>query len=82
MRDRCLDIDLIIVSKPKGNTGFAVLPRRWVVERSFAGMNRCRRLAKDFERTIESAKARVLRSAIRVLVRRLGRRVSACATIG
>ena len=82
MRDRGLDIDLIIVSKPKGSKGFAVLPQRWVVERSFAWLNRCRRLAKDFERTIESAKAWVLWAAIRVLVRRLGRRVSACATIG
>ncbi len=82
MRDRGLDIDLIIVSKPKRNKGFAVLPRRWVVERSFAWLNRCRRLAKDFERTIESAKAWILWAAIRVLVRRLGRRVSICATIG
>ena len=60
MRDRSLDIDPIIVSKPKGSKGFAVLPRRWMVERSFAWLNRCRSLAKDFERTISSAKAWIL----------------------
>ena len=82
LRDRSLDLNLIIVSKPPGSKGFAVLPRRWVVERTFAWLNRCRRLAKDFERTIESAKAWVLWAAVRLLVRRLGRRVSACATMG
>ena len=65
-----------------GSKGFAVLPRRWVVERTLAWLNRCRRLAKDFERTIESAKAWVLWAAVRLLVRRLGRRVSACTTMG
>ncbi len=80
--DRGLDLDLIIVSKPPGSKGFAVLRRRWVVERTLAWLNRCRRLAKDFERTVESAKAWVLWAAVRLLVRRLGRRVSACATMG
>jgi len=44
-----------IVSKPPDQVGFAVLPRRWVVERFFAWISRNRRLAKDFEATINSA---------------------------
>ena len=40
--------------------GFEVLPRRWVVERTFAWLGRCRRLAKDFEATIASAAAWIL----------------------
>ena len=46
-----------IVSKPKDQVGFVVLPRRWVVERFFAWINRNRRLAKDFQATIKSAEA-------------------------
>lgn len=38
-----------IVAKPKEQRGFAVLPRRWVVERTFAWLGRCRRLSKDDE---------------------------------
>ena len=48
---------LEIVPKPEGQQGFAVLPRRWMVERFFGWLGRCRRLAKDFERTIASALA-------------------------
>jgi transposase len=44
-----------IVRKLAGQVGFTVLPRRWVVERFLAWINRNRRLAKDFEATIESA---------------------------
>jgi transposase len=53
--------------------GFVLLPRRWVVERTFAWLNRCRRLAKDFEATIESAVAWVFIAHIRNLTRRLAR---------
>lgn len=53
--------------------GFAVLPRRWVVERTFAWLGRCRRLAKDFEATIASAVAWVLVAHIRRLTRHLAR---------
>jgi transposase len=52
---------------------FEPLPRRWVVERTFAWLGRCRRLAKDFEATIESAVAWVLVAHIRRLTRRLVR---------
>ncbi|WP_352973249.1 transposase, partial [Mesorhizobium sp. M1406] len=46
---------------------------RWVVERTFAWLGRCRRLAKDFERSIESARAWVFIANIRLLTRRLAR---------
>ncbi|WP_375419164.1 IS5 family transposase [uncultured Hymenobacter sp.] len=44
------DIDLQVVKKPEGQTGFIFLPRRWVVERSFAWLSRFRRLGRDYER--------------------------------
>jgi transposase len=46
-----------IVRKNPGQVAFAVNPRRWVVERFFAWIGRNRRLAKDFEATIGSARA-------------------------
>jgi transposase len=60
-----------IVERPPGVKGFQLLPRRWVVERTFAWLGRSRRLAKDFERTIASATAWVLLASIRLLSRRL-----------
>ena len=44
------DIDLQVIAKPEGQTGFVLLPRRWVVERSFGWAARFRRLARDYER--------------------------------
>jgi transposase len=43
-------IELEVVKLPHAKRGFVLLPRRWVVERSFAWLARCRRLAKDYER--------------------------------
>jgi len=62
-----------VVKKPKGTKGFVLLPRRWVVERTFGWLRRCRRLAKDVERTIASSLAWFHLAMIRVLLRRLGR---------
>ena len=53
--------------------GFEVLPRRWVVERTFAWLGRCRRLAKDWERSIESSTAWANIASIRMLTRRIAR---------
>src|SRR5215207_2806788 len=47
-------IDLVVVSLPEAKRGFVLLPRRWVVERSFAWATRFRRLAKDYERLPET----------------------------
>lgn len=62
-----------IVKRCDTAKGFVLLPRRWVVERTFAWLNRCRRLAKDFEATIESAVAWVFIAHIRTLTRRIAR---------
>ena len=62
-----------IVKRCDTAEGFEVLPRRWVVEPTFAWLGRCRRLAKDWEKTIESAEARVLIAHIRRITRRLAR---------
>jgi len=44
------DIQLVVLKLPKAKQGFVLLPRRWVVERSFSWMARFRRLARDYER--------------------------------
>jgi len=62
-----------VVKRSPGTKGFEILPRRWVVERTFAWLGRCRRLAKDVEATVTSAVAWVLIAHIRLLTRRLAR---------
>jgi transposase len=60
-----------IVERPQGVKGFQLLPRRWVVERTFAWFGRCRRLAKDFEGSPVTEAAWVLVAHLRLLTRRL-----------
>lgn len=60
-----------IVERPQGVKGFQLLPRRWVVERTFAWFGRCRRLAKDFEAAAATEVAWLLVAHIRLLTRRL-----------
>ena len=64
---------LEIVTRDRAARGFVVLPRRWVVERTFAWFGRNRRLAKDFETTIASAVTMVHLASLQLLVRRLAR---------
>lgn len=62
-----------IVTRTQNIGTFKPEPRRWVVERTFAWLNRNRRLAKDFEATIASATAWVMIASIQLLTRRLAR---------
>ena len=62
-----------VVKRPRDIAGFEVLPRRWVVERTFAWLGRCRRLAKDFEATIDSAVTWLFLANIRRLTRHIAR---------
>jgi transposase len=62
-----------IIKRSDTAKGFEVLPRRWVVERTFAWLGRCRRLARDWERTVESAEAWVLIAHIRRVTRLLAK---------
>ena len=66
-------VKVAVVSAAPGQKGFAVHPRRWVVERTFGRLGRCRRLARDHEATPSSALAFLVLAAAMVLVRRLAR---------
>ena len=65
-----------IVKRPPGISGFVVIARRWVVERTFAWLGRCRRLAKDWEASVASADAWVLVAAIRRSARFIARKAA------
>ena len=64
---------LEIVKRSDAAKGFELLPRRWVVERTIAWLNRNRRLAKDFEATVESAVAWIFVASVKLLSRRVAR---------
>ena len=64
------------VLRPGGVKGFVVLPKRWIVERTFAWLGRCRRNSKDYERTTESSAAMIQITMINLMSRRLARRKS------
>ncbi len=62
---------LQIVKRCDNTTGFHVLPRRWVVERTFGWLGRCRRLAKDYEEHMENSEAFVQIAMIHLMLKRL-----------
>lgn len=62
---------LEIVAKPPNATTFKVLPKRWIVERTFAWLGKCRRLSKDYEYTIASSAALIRLAMIGLMLRRL-----------
>lgn len=68
---RLLKVTVEIVRKPLGIPTFQVLPRRWVVERTFAWMVRCRRLDHDYERLPEHSEAMIKWAMIGLMTRRL-----------
>lgn len=62
---------LEVVKKEKGQVGFAVLPKRWIVERTFAWLDDNRLLSKEYERTPESSEANIYLAMTRLMLRRL-----------
>lgn len=60
-----------LVKRPPGATGFAVLPKRWVVERTFAWLGRNRRLSKDYEALPETSEAWIRVAMIHLMLKRL-----------
>lgn len=62
---------LEIVSRPRDAKGFVLLPKRWVVERTFAWLGRSRRLSKDYERRTDSSESMIRINAIHLLLKRL-----------
>jgi putative transposase len=66
-----LGLTLIIVRRLAGSTGFVLLPRRWVVERTLGWLGRWRRLAKDYEELPEVEEAMVKLAMIRLMLQRL-----------
>ena len=64
-------VNVEIVKRADRAQGFVVLPKRWVVERTFAWLNRCRRLAKDWETLNQKARAFLLLASIRLMLRKL-----------
>lgn len=76
LQNALMEIDgptIEIVKRPDRAQGFVIIARRWVVERTFAWLNRCRRLAKDWETSISSSEAWLLIASIRRLSRRIAR---------
>jgi putative transposase len=66
-----LGIILEVVERPPEQVGFQVLPRRWVVERTFAWLGRYRRLSKDYERCTKSSEGVVYIASIHTMMRRI-----------
>jgi putative transposase len=64
---------LEIVKRSDDTSGFKILPRRWVVERTFGWLGRYRRLSKDYERKAESGQTVVYIAMIRLMLRRLAK---------
>jgi len=64
---------LEIVKRPKDAKGFTLLPRRWVVERTFVWFGRYRRLSKDYEYRPETSEAMLQLAMIHIIVRRLAK---------
>ena len=62
---------LEIVSREPNQSGFQVLPRRWVVKRTFAWLGRYRRLRKDFDKCTKSSEGVVYIALIHTMIKRL-----------
>lgn len=70
-RQQNLTWKLEVILRPKGATGFVLLPKRWVVERTFSWLGRWRRLSRDYEHRTESSEAMIHVASIGRMLRRL-----------
>jgi putative transposase len=66
-------VRLEIVKRPEGTKGFRLLPKRWIVERTFAWLGRYRRLSKDYEYVTQTSETMIRVAMIHLMVRRLAR---------
>jgi putative transposase len=66
-------VRLEIVKRPEGTKGFLRLPKRWMVERTFAWLARYRRLSKDYEYLTQTSEAMIRVAMIHLMIRRLAR---------
>jgi transposase len=66
------DWDLEVVQRPPGARGFAVQPKRWVVERTFSWLSRNRRMSKDYERKVQTSETLIVVAMVRLLTARQG----------
>lgn len=66
-----VDYVLEVVRRPKDQKGFQVLPQRWVVERTFAWLGRCRRLSKEYEQRTDVSETMIKISMIHLMLKRL-----------
>jgi transposase len=73
LRQVLAQVDVEIVKRSDRAKGFVVLPKRWIVERTFAWLNRCRRLAKDWENLTDRALTFLRLASIRLMVRKLSK---------
>jgi transposase len=70
LRRVCRHVEVEIVKRSDAAKGFVVLPKRWIVERTIGWLNRCRRLAKDWECLNRSGLAFLRWASIRLMVRK------------
>ena len=69
--ERHEQLEVVAVPRNADVKGFQVLPHRWVVERTFGWLTRCRRLARDYERKTAHAEAMIQIAMIRLMAARL-----------
>ena len=68
------DWELEVVERAPGTRGFSVVPRRWVVERTFSWISRNRRMSKDYERKVQTSETLIQAAMFRLLLARLGKK--------
>jgi len=68
-----LGVQVAVVRRDPGVKGFQLLPRRWVVERTFAWLGKCRRLVRDYEHLVESSTAWIYLAMSRLYLHHLAR---------